>query len=154
MLNFSDTPESDVAGPLSWQRPALPTAARFPLGFDRTIPTVGARYTPPAAGEPVIAVSPATPNAQLVFGAGDFADEIIQPAQVSVSNLVTIANPAITGLVAAIDAGSGIFSGRFAHPVTGVATRFRGVILQKQNVGSGMFLGPQQSGYAAIAPAP
>ena len=154
MLNFSDTAQSDLAGALFWQRPHLPAAARFPLGFDSTIAAAGARYTAPAAGQPVLAVSAATPNAQLVFGAGDFSSEIIQPADVSADNLVAIASPAVDQLVAAIDADKGTFSGRFTHPVTGAKTLFRGVILQKQDAGCGFFLGLEQSGYTAIGPAP
>ena len=56
-LNFGDTSESDLAGPLMWQRPRDPAAAWFPQGFATTIATIGARYTAPHAGSPVVAVS-------------------------------------------------------------------------------------------------
>jgi hypothetical protein len=47
---------------------------------------------------------------------------------------------------------AGIFAGTFIHPVTGVATAFRGVIFQRQNAGYGYFLGSSESGSASLAP--
>ena len=57
------------------------------------------------------------------------------------------------GLSLEIKTKNGRFNGVFTHPVSGVVTEIRGVILQKQNVGTGYFLGAEQSGYANIAPA-
>ena len=153
VVTFSDAPLSDLAGPLRWTKPRRARDAWFPQGFDTTLESAGARYTPPAAGQPVLAVSSANPNAQLVLNAGDFDGEIVQPALLTIGNVVSISTPAIPGLAVSINANSGILKGTFKHPATGALTKFRGVILQKQNACAGFFLGVDQSGYVKFAPA-
>ena len=39
-----------------------------------------------------------------------------------------------------------VISGNFLHPETLKKTRFKGVILQKQHLGAGFFLGSSESG--------
>ena len=154
LLAFGNQPDSDLAGSLTWIKPRTTGAARFRAAFTTTIATVGARYAPPAAGQPALAVSAGNANARLTFGAGNFAADIIQPAHLATNNVLTIASPSLAALTATIDPASGMFLGAFRHPVTGIATRFRGVILQKRKAGAGFFLGQSQSGFATLAPAP
>jgi hypothetical protein len=49
---------------------------------------------------------------------------------------------------------TGLFTGKFKHPVTGATVPFRGAFLQKQNFGAGWFLGADQSGFVNFEPAP
>ena len=145
VLTFSDAPQSDLSGTLRWIKPQT---------FNTTLGSTGARYTPPDSGQPVLAVSSANPNAQIVFGAGNLAGEIIQPANLDSSNILSIAAPALPALAVKIKADSGIWKGSFTHPASGAITKFRGVILRKQNAGAGFFLGTDQSGYVNFAPTP
>ena len=153
LVTFSDAPSSDLTGPLRWTKPRRAHDAHFPQAFDTTLASTGARYTPPAAGQPVLAVSSANPNAQLVFGEGDLSGEIIQPAHFRNNNAVSIGAPTLPGLTVAINAGNGGLKGTFKHPANGAVTKFRGVILRKQNAGAGFFLGVDQSGYVKFVPA-
>jgi hypothetical protein len=46
---------------------------------------------------------------------------------------------------------TGVFTGRLIDPGSGQAALFHGVVLQRQNVGSGYFLGPDQTGKVTIS---
>ena len=153
VLTFSDAAQSDLAGTLRWKKPVTAGARYFPRPFDTTITTTGSRYTPPAAGQPALTVPVGNPNAQLLLGDGNLSGEIAQPALIRSANLVTLATPALPGLAMTINAPNGGFSGTFTHPASGAVTRFRGVILRKQNSAAGFFLGVDRSGHATLAPA-
>jgi hypothetical protein len=152
-LTFTDTATSDVAGSLRWSKPAQGADRWFPRGFDTTVAAVGARYTPPAGGVRVIAVSNAVPNVRLVFGNGNLAAQIAQPAFLTDINAITISSPTVDGFSALVKTPTGVFKGSFAHPARETPATFRGVILQKQNAGAGFFLGADASGYVDFAPA-
>lgn len=153
-LLFSNQAGSDLTGTLAWKKPRLPSSERFRESFSTSVSTVGSRYSPPASGRLVLAVSTANPNLRVLLGAGDLSAEIPQPARLGGNNLVSITNPFLPGIAVAIDPVSGTYIGSFMHPVTHTATRFRGVFLQKENTGAGYFLGPQQSGYASVTALP
>jgi hypothetical protein len=48
---------------------------------------------------------------------------------------------------------NGQFTGTFVHPVTGKATKFKGVLIQKQNLGGGHFRGANKTGFVIVEPA-
>ena len=152
VIAFGSAQQSDLTGALRWSKPQRAGATYFPRAFDTTIASVGGRYTPPPAGRPVMTVSSANANLRLVIGAGNLASEVAQNANLGESNLVSIAAPVFPGITVSIDVRSGGFSGTFTHPATGAGTRFRGVILQKGNAGSGFFPGIDQSGYVSLVP--
>jgi hypothetical protein len=150
---FRDTEASHCDGRLRWTKPELATSRVHPQPFACDLPVVGSRYVAPADGAPVVPVTTAENNAELVLAAGNLDPAIIQPATLSTGNRVTVSQPVIRGVTVTINPLNGIFSGRFLHPSTGVVSGFRGVILQKQNAGFGYFLGVNQSGTASLSPA-
>jgi hypothetical protein len=55
-------------------------------------------------------------------------------------------------LTVTITSASGLFSGSIGVPGSGKTVAFTGVVLQKQNIGSGFFLGTNQSGRVLLSP--
>jgi hypothetical protein len=92
-------------------------------------------------------------NARLILGDGGLSAPVSQAATLNADNSVVISAPALERLSVHVNAANGRFTGPFIHPRTGVVTRFRGVILQKQNAGFGFFAGSSGGGYATFAPA-
>jgi uncharacterized protein YkwD len=143
-----------VDGQFHWERPAMPASGVFPNGFTTANMAVGAHYTPPKHGVPVVRVAASTNNARLELGDGGFSDPILQPATLASDNSVIVTAPALSGLSVAIKSSTGQFRGSFIHPTTGTPTAFRGVVVQGENAGFGFFIANGSSGYAILEPAP
>ena len=152
-ITFRTTAASDLDGRIYWAKPEIPGAALCPAAFAIETAVVGSAYDAPAPGVPVLAVTDSANNTALGLGDGDLSAQIVQPTTLREDNSVSINAPIIPGVAVAVKANSGRFIGRFVHPVTGTATKLRGVILQKQNIGFGFFPGSATSGYATFAPA-
>ena len=152
-LQFHEENVSDVAGTIYWVRPANAKAAAFAAGFNTQTVAVGSRYTAPAKGEAVVPVNSGENNTSLALGDGGLQQTVVQPATLAPSNALIITTPAVTGLTAKLSPATGIFTGKFVHPVTRKSTSFRGAILQKQGAGFGFFVAGADTGYATFAPA-
>jgi len=152
-LEFHEQNVSDVAGPLYWARPANAKAPAFAAGFNTQTVAVGSRYTAPTAGQAVVPVSAGENNTSLALGDGGLQETVVQPATLAPSNALIITTPSVTGLTAKLSSTTGIFTGKFVHPVTRKSTSFRGAILQKQGAGFGFFVAGADTGYATFAPA-
>jgi hypothetical protein len=150
-LNFRTS--GDVDGEFHWERPAQSGSDLFPIGFTTANMAVGARYTVPKHGEPVVRVAASINNARLELGDGGFSNPVQQTATLSPDNSVIVTTPALAGISVAIKTTTGQFSGQFVHPATGAPTTFRGVVVQKENAGFGYFVANGTSGYATFAPA-
>jgi uncharacterized repeat protein (TIGR02543 family) len=148
-LAFRSTAVSDVEGTVYW---AHPGNGAFPANFALNAAVVGSRYIKPVAGQPVVPVSPTQNNAELVLGDGGIGIPVNQAATLNPDNSIVISSPALERLSLRVNAASGRFTGRFLHPQTAVATRFAGVILQKQRAGFGFFTSGGGGGYATFAP--
>lgn len=143
----------DVDGQFQWERPAIRKSQAFPNGFTTANIAVGARYSAPKHGEPVVRVAASRNNARLELGAGGLSDPVSQPATLGADNSFVVSAPALSGLSVAVQSATGQFRGRFIHPLTGASTTFRGVVVQKENAGFGFFVADGSSGYATLEPA-
>jgi hypothetical protein len=148
-LTFSNQPTTDAMGSLGWVRSADPTRV-MPSGFEATRTMYATRYTPPGRGERIIDL----PEGTLRFEGGALA------------TLVQITNAALTTehvfrrdgvkLPVQVRPKSGLFLGYIGNLPTPVA-KFRGMFLQKTNIGVGFFEGVYsglESGRVEFVPTP
>jgi hypothetical protein len=84
-------------------------------------------------------------NAELIFSAAGLESTITQAINLS-PNRVAVVVPNVSKLSAKLTGKTGLFSGRFRHPVTNESVAFEGVLLQKQSSGSGGFRTKSASG--------
>lgn len=119
LLTFSEENDSDVAGTLTWKKPAKATDIFYPLGFGTSAVFRGARYV---AGSPVLPLETQSPNANLALGSA-----ATKPLAISSKNVVTV--PAGDATKVKIDATGGVFTGTFLDG--GTRRPFGGVIYQK-----------------------
>jgi hypothetical protein len=152
-FRFRATASTDLDGSFYWHKPQQSAAARYAGAFSVESPIVGSRYSAPASGQRVITLDAAVGNAVVTLRDGGLAASIAQAVTVTGVNLVKPVAPVARGFSAAIKTASGAFSGVFTDPETNVVRRFEGVFLQKQNAGSGYFLGAESSGRASFVPA-
>ncbi len=154
-LTFRDLPDSDCDGALAWEKPAqsAPATGVFgTAGFSTTIDAVGSRYIAPPPGSPVLQVAVAIGNAELRLGEGNLPTPITKTVTIWASSAVAVTAPMPELLTMTITTSSGVFSGKFLHPADGNQRTFQGVILQKRNVGAGLFGGVNNTGYVELLP--
>jgi hypothetical protein len=121
----------------------------FPAGFANDIFMIGGIYTPPPVGQRVITFVDGLDNGLIRFGDGNLPSPVVALVTVTSANGVVSSNVTMK-----IVSTTGVFSGTFIHPGTGARIAFKGAVLQKQNLGSGYFLGTSQTGYVNFEPAP
>ncbi len=152
---FADEPEvSDFAGEADWFRPKLRNAASFTDGFATNISVVGSRYRAPGPGERALDLADGAGNATFTAIDGGLADALARTLTIQRDNSVLVVNRDTERLKLTLDAASGLFSGKFIHPVSAQKAAFQGVLLQKQNVGTGFFSDDPLGGAVSIQPVP
>jgi hypothetical protein len=139
-LTFTNTPGGDINGWLSWIRPAQPTQLPFTTGFGVITGPIGSQYTPPPAGHPVLNLA----NGNVALSDGALAQGFTN--QIQLNNNNSIVNLSDNGFQLTINTASGTFSGNAQNPATDKWIPFKGIVLQKQNIGAGFFLNQNQSG--------
>jgi hypothetical protein len=85
-----------------------------------------------------------------VLTGGNLNEQLIDAIMLGPKNRIVSADGA--KLVMSFSSGNGSFTGRVFDPLTSRTASFHGVVLQKQNLGSGYFLGTTESGEVALAP--
>jgi hypothetical protein len=135
----TNQPTTDLMGLLNWFKQSQPLAKYYPGGFTNEVFLVGSSYRPPTTNRVVNFT-----NAIVDFTGGnpqlDFANDVM----LSADN--TVLNNSTNKLTLTIQKPTGLFTGSVTPPGGTTAQPFRGALLQKQNLGSGFFLGTNQSG--------
>lgn len=139
-MQLSNQPMSDLDGILSWIKPA--TASKvYPGGFTNVDQVCfGSRYQPPAVQSRALNIT----NGLAGFSGGNLSAPFTNLLAWAADNKVT--NLSTNKLTLSIASPTGAFSGT-VHPAGSSATvPFKGVLVQKQNVGLGVFSGTTETG--------
>jgi hypothetical protein len=143
-VNFTNEDATDLSGQLTWVRPGkVPSNRFYPGGLTNSIAALGSTYAPTS---PVIALD----AAQVSFSGGNLASAFTNQVMISPDNRVTNQSP--NKLTLTLNRLSGLFNGTVIVPGTTRTNTYRGVVLQKQLLGSGHFLGSDQSGQVLLGP--
>ena len=147
-LSLSNTPGTitNVSGDIIWAKLANPTNLAYAAGFTNSASLVGSGYLAPASGTPVLAA----PVTTITLSGGDLAAPVSASISISTLNKVVVsgANPA--AIKVTIVPATGLFTGSFIDPTTGLSTTFAGSFLQNQNIGAGEFNSSNLSGSVLI----
>jgi|GEM_PF-3859963 len=147
---------------MDWFKPAntLP-GALYPAGWmDGLHPQlVGSKFVLPlpAAHQsvlPGLSNTPGVANATFAFELGGLADPgFTQGVNINDRNRVVPIQLGPQRMQATL-APTGLFTGRFLHPVSHQSVVFRGAVLQKQSLGAGYFIGLGAAGGVTLTPLP
>lgn len=141
-LTFGDTGTSDVSGLLLWTKPAGVAGICHPSGFISDVSVKGSRYTVPLSGVRSLTFS----NASVRLEGGNLTAATTSDVYLNEFNKVTLLSVETNKLALKLTSSSGLIGGSFIHPQTLKKSTIKGVVLQRQDVGSGFFLGTNQSG--------
>ena len=136
-ITFTNGPSEDLNGRVSWIKPGGMTGL-YPAGFELETMATGSWYDPPLKGNRVLDFT----KAVVVLSGGGLAQNLTNSVKLSSKNNVTSANNTLLTFTLA----TGSFSGSVAVPGTTRRLSFNGVVLQKQNLGKGFFLGTSEGG--------
>ncbi|MDB6056493.1 MAG: C-terminal target protein [Verrucomicrobiales bacterium] len=132
-LNFSNAPSTTLGGNLSWLRTAS-------LGADMTVNA--SRYVPGAAN---FGLSKSTISASCEGGAlKNCVSNVVSLAK----NPVAVQSPNTNNLAITVTPANGYFSGNFVYG--GALKKIKGVLLQQQTNGAGLFLDAPQNGAVSL----
>jgi subtilase family protein len=136
-LGFTNELTNDIDGLVTWIKPGQPASKLYPGGFTNQTEAIGSLYLFTNT-VPVLNFS----TGQVSLVNGNMAAGITNQVVLGANNKVTDTNK----LSLTITTTSGLFKGNVVNPATGKAISFNGVLLQKQDFGSGSFLGTNQTG--------
>ncbi len=141
-LTLFNTPTNDVIGPVLWTKSGGVKGPLHPAGFTNEMEALGSRYVVPASGTRVLDLT----NAVVVLQDGNLSASLTNAVILSEQNKVTVEAPNLQKLSLSLAVSSGSISGSFAHPQTRHRSTIKGVLLQKQDLGAGLFPGTNRSG--------
>ncbi len=142
-LTFANTETNDILGRLLWTKPPPVTVGTLhPAGFTNEIVALGSRFTTPAPGTAVAGFS----NAVVILEGGNLTSPVTNDVFLSSQNKITVSTNQTIRLALAVSPSSGLLIGRFVHPETSTPSLFKGVVLQKQDLAGGYFLGTTRGG--------
>lgn len=144
-LGFSNQTDSDVSGQLTWIAPSTGKLKINPAGFTNQLQAAGSGYQF-IPTHPVLNMT----NGMVSFVNGNLAQAFTN--QILLTNSSTVVNLGSNKLSCKITTSSGQFSGTVTIPGTKQTISFTGVLLQKENMGTGYFLGGNQSGLISFGP--
>jgi hypothetical protein len=143
-LTFENRADRDVGGLVSWIKPA-DDAKFYPDGFNFETVASGSTYNPSL--DPVSGFDFATVK---LLG-GNLPFDLFESVLINTNNKVSSFGPDKTTL--SLNPSQGLFKVTVVNTNIHTTVKGNGVILQKQIIGSGFFLGTNQSGRVTIEPA-
>ena len=143
---FVDSSEASFTGVFTWIKPALPNATFYTNGFTVQREFSGSSYRPPTNSLDRVLTFTA---GRTQFSAGNLAEPFAN--EVMLADNSKVSNSGTNKLTLSISLSSGLFSGSVTPPGATRSFSFRGALHQKQNYGSGFFLGTDQSGRVRFA---
>ena len=140
-----------VGGRLTWIKPAGSTI--YPAGLNQAIVPHGTRFTPPASGGRVLALT----NGVVIFEGGKLTEPLVNEVRLTSNNRftdVTRTNKLTFILYPFGGLAAGAFLGYVTEPGSARTTPFKGVLVQGENAGYGYLLETTRSGQVRVLPPP
>jgi hypothetical protein len=127
--------DDDLGGTLRWVKPGTTTEKALKTAFDVDLKAIGSRYYKPSPNQRALA---------LTLGTWEFTDGKLATtlsAPVLLDQLNRLLPQSASGVKATLNLTTGGFTGTFKPAANRPPVAFQGVILQKQNLGGGYFIG-------------
>jgi hypothetical protein len=149
MLNTNPPPTPSLSGMLHWFKPVLATAKYYSNGFAFDTLVEGSAYLPPGTNF----VLQLAPFGEVDFRGGNLSGSYSNVVALGPYNRVSNLTPE-QPLTLTIALPTGRLQGSVTLTNAGlrVTRSFKGAVLQRQNFGSGFFLGTNQSGRVYLGP--
>jgi hypothetical protein len=140
-VTFTNLPGLSLEGGAAWFR-TNSSGKLWPHGFTNAVSISGSTFTPGSARTPVLGAT----NFQIILSGGNLAVPLTNDASLPLSGKFATNGPGISKLSLSVAPTTGLVTGSFLDPATGLATPVSGIVLQQQTNGAGFFLSTNTSG--------
>jgi hypothetical protein len=137
---------TNVAGSVTWIKPANSTNQFYPAGFTNDLDVVASTYIAPGLGVPILAAAVTS----FVISGGDVSVPLTNAITLNASNQITVAPPNALQLNATVSTNNGAITGTFINPTTGATNSFKGAVVQSDNFAAGQFSSATNAGAILI----
>ena len=144
-LTFSNSAAADLTGMVTWIKPNQKTSKLYPAGFTWQTIVIGSHYGY-TNGHPILGFT----NADVVLSGGNLSSPIENTTTVAANGKMTGTNH----LSLTVNTANGVFTGSIVNPATKKTISISGVVLEKQTMAVGHFVGTNQSGSVSINAGP
>ncbi len=146
VLSVGDT----ISGELTWTREETDSEF-YPGGFDITVNANGGRWVEPEDDQRALELDGGDADKMTISISGGDVPEFEQELEISEDDRVTVIEPAADALNMKIDRDDGRFKGKFRHlDDPDRRSKIRGILLQGEGRGSGVFEGNGKAGLVEI----
>jgi hypothetical protein len=139
-VTFTNLPGVSLEGGAAWFR-TNSSGKLYPHGFTNSVSITGSIFTPVPAKTPALGAT----NFQITLSGGNLPVPLTNDATLTLAGKFAANGPGISKLTLSVT-NTGIVSGSFLDPATGLAAPIRGVVLQQQTNAAGYFLSTNATG--------
>jgi hypothetical protein len=140
-VDFTNSPGSSLQGIGNWFR-TNSSGKLYPHGFTNTVSITGSTFTPGTTRTNVLGQT----NLQVQLSGGNLPVALSNNVTLFPTGSLKTNGPGVSRLTLSVVPSSGLISGTFLDPSTGLATPISGVVLQQQTNAAGFFLSTNASG--------
>ena len=144
---FTNLPGRSLEGSAAWFR-TNSSGKLYPHGFTNAVSITGSTFTPGSAKTPVLGRT----NWQITLSGGNLPVPLTNDATLSLAGNFATNGPGISKLTLSVVPATGLISGSFLDPATGLATPISGIVLQQQTNAAGFFLSTNATGLFQLTP--
>ena len=145
-MQFTLGAERDLGGTATWIKPAIEKDKFYPVGFTNEVMASGAGYVQPGSGSNVLSYA----NGKVSLSGGGLPEPIVNLISIGAGNRVT--NLSSNALRLSFMISNGRFNGSVTGPASSKPVSFGGVVLQREGIARGYFVGTNQSGRVLVEP--
>ena len=141
-ITFTNLPGLSLEGSATWFR-TNSSGKRYPHGFTNEMSITGSTFAPGSSKTPVLGAT----NFQIILSGGNLPSPLTNNATLALSGKFVTNGPGISKLRSCCRGSStGILTGSFLDPVTGLPTPINGMVIQQQTNAAGYFLSTNATG--------
>jgi hypothetical protein len=144
-LNFSNGSARNIAGDLTWIKPAVPGSPLFSSGITSAVGVVGSLYQRPTTSASPLSAS----NFNFALSGGDLNSALSLNMRLR-TNTFSVVPPSVYNPALQIDPATGELKGSVT--INGTSHVVHGAVFQNGTNGSGFFLSPSKAGAVKLSP--
>jgi hypothetical protein len=140
-VTFTKLPGLSLQGSAAWFR-TNSSGKLYPRGFTNAVSITGSTFARGSAKAPVLGAT----NFQIILSGGNLPAPLTNNLTLTLAGKFVTNGPGISKLSLSVVSNTGVLTGSFLDPATGLATPISGIVLQQQTNAAGFFLSTNATG--------
>ena len=141
-ITFTNLPGLSLEGSAAWFR-TNSSGKLYPHGFTNAVSITGSTFASGSSKAPILG---GATNFQITLSGGNLPSPLTNNATLTPAGKFVTNGPGISKLTLSVVPGTGILTGSFLDPATGLTTPISGALMQQQTNAAGYFLSTNAAG--------